>query len=388
VSRRPKWASLWGSRQKSFSATDAPEHIAYGYATALAVVSICTAVSLAGEGVLDVADRVLLFPLGVLVVSARFGIGPGIFAAVSGIVVFDYLFVPPTLTFAVGSKKSALTLGITWTVTMVISVLTDRLRRQAERARRHAELERLRNALLSSMSHDLRGPLTAIVGASTALHNHHLEPIERRALARMVLEEAQRLSGLVGNLLELTRLESGTVRAKGSLQAIDEVIGSALHRLEAKLVGRTVRTDVPEEIPLATFDPVLIEQVLVNLMDNALRYTPEGSSIDVVVRARDPWIVVEIADRGPGVPPGDEEKVFERLHRGERRSDGGVGLGLTICRAIVTAHEGRIWLENRSDGGASVKFTLPADDRGHTDAKALALGELAPERSFSETTRP
>lgn len=388
MSRRPKWPSPWGSREKSFSATDAPERSAYGYAAALAVVSICTAVSLAGEGVLDVADRVLLFPLGVLVVSARFGIGPGIFAAVSGIVVFDYLFVPPTLTLAVGNKKSALTLGITWTVTMVISVLTDRLRRQAERARRHAELERLRNALLSSMSHDLRGPLAAIVGASAALHDDHLQPIERRALSRMVFEEAQRLSGLVGNLLELTRLESGTVRVKGSLQAIDEVIGSALRRLDAKLAGRTVRTDVPEEIPLATFDPVLIEQVLVNLMDNALRYTPEGSPLDVVVRARDRRIVVEVADRGPGVPPGDEEKVFERLHRGERRSDGGVGLGLTICRAIVTAHEGRIWLENRSDGGASVKFTLPADNADHADAGALALGELAAERSFSEITRP
>jgi len=388
VSRRLKWPFPRGSRENSFPATDVPERSAYGYAAALAVVSICTAVSLAGEGVLDVADRVLLFPLGVLLVSARFGIGPGIFAAVTGIVVFDYLFVPPTLTLAVGSKKSAVTLGITWTVTMIIGVLTDRLRRQAERARRHAELERLRNALLSSMSHDLRGPLTAIVGASAALHDDHLEPIERRALSRMVFEEAQRLSGLVGNLLELTRLESGTVRVKGSLQAIDEVIGSALHRLDAKLVGRTVRTDVPEEIPLATFDPVLVEQVLVNLMDNALRYTPQGSPIDVVVRARDRRIVVEIADRGPGVPRGDEEKVFERLHRGERRSDGGVGLGLTICRAIVTAHEGRIWLENRSEGGASVKFTLPADDRAHAEANALARGELAGEGPLSEITRP
>jgi two-component system sensor histidine kinase KdpD len=165
----------------------------------------------------------------------------------------------------------------------------------------------------------------------------------------------------VNNLLELTRLESGQVRAKRVPQAIDETIGAALIRLDQKLQERPVRTEVPEEIPLALFDPVLIEQVLINILENAIRYTPAGSPIDIVARYESSHIVVEIADRGPGVLAGDEKRVFERLYRGSAaKGDGGIGLGLTICQAVVAAHEGRIWLENRKDGGAIVRFTLPA----------------------------
>jgi two-component system sensor histidine kinase KdpD len=145
-------------------------------------------------------------------------------------------------------------------------------------------------------------------------------------------------------------------------QAIDETIGAALCRLERKLAGRPVQTSVPEEIPLAFFDPVLIEQVLINLLENANKYTPAGTPIEVFAQYEGDEIVVAVADRGPGVGAGEEKRVFERLYRGARgdKGDGGIGLGLTICQAIVTAHEGRIWLENREDGGAIVRFSLPA----------------------------
>jgi two-component system sensor histidine kinase KdpD len=246
-------------------------------------------------------------------------------------------------------------------VTAVLSLMTEQLRRQAQQARRQAEVERLRNALLSALSHDLRSPLTTLVGAGAALKEDALDARERRELGRVVAEESMRLSRLVGNLLELTRLESGQVRVKHVPQAIDETIGTAICRLDQKLADRRVFTEVPEEIPLALFDPVLIEQVLINILENAIRYTPPGTPIDVVARYEGAHIVVEVSDRGPGVRVGDEERVFERLYRGSAtQGDGGIGLGLTICQAIIAAHEGRIWLENRKGGGAVVRFTLPA----------------------------
>jgi two-component system sensor histidine kinase KdpD len=315
-----------------------------------------------GARILQVADLIVLFPLGVLVISARFGLGPAVFTAVAGVVAFDFLFIPPTMTLAIREGRNVVTLLVMLGVTAVVSLMTEQLRRQARQARRQAEVERLRNALLSALSHDLRSPLTNLVGAGTALREDALDARERRALAGVVAEEAMRLSRLVGNLLELTRLESGQVRAKCVPQAIDEAIGSALCRLEKKLAGRTVRTEVPEEIPLALFDPVLIEQVLINVLENAIKYTPPGSPIDIVATYENQHIVVEVADRGPGVRAGEERRVFERLYRGggATQGDGGVGLGLAICQAVIAAHEGKIWLENRAQGGAVVRFTLPA----------------------------
>ena len=337
-----------------------------GYLAALAVVALCGAVSVAGAPILQTAAFIMVFPLGVLMVTVRHGVGPAVFTAAGGVLVFDYIFVPPAWAFAIPGVKDGLTLIVMVVVAAVASVLAERLRRQAEKARRHAEVEGLRNALLSALSHDLRTPLTALVGASAALCEERLEVGQRRAFTHMVAEEARRLNRLVTNLLDLTRLESGRVRVKQVPQTIDEVIGSALCRLERQLEGRCVRTNVPEHIPMAAFDPVLIEQVIINLVENAMRHAGASSPIEIASRFEVDSILVEVADRGPGVRSGDEERVFEKLYRGPSAvGDGGVGLGLTICRAIVTAHDGRIWLENREGGGAIVRFTLPV--------RALAL---------------
>jgi two-component system, OmpR family, sensor histidine kinase KdpD len=283
----------------------------------------------------------------------------------------------------VPDAKDGLTLVVMIAVAAVATALAEQLRRQVQSARRQAEIEGLRNALLSALSHDLRTPLTALVGASTALHEGHLDPHDRREFSRMVAEEAIRLNRLVANLLDLTRLESGCVSAKPTPQAIEEVIGSALCRLERQLVGRLVRTDVPEHIPLAPFDPVLVEQVLINLLENVIRHTPDGSPIELSVGCDFRQILVEVADRGPGVPEGDEERVFEKLYRATSKGDGGVGLGLTICRAIMSAHSGRIWLENRPGGGAAVRLTLPVRREASSSAR-----EHAPPRSSRETRSP
>jgi len=332
----------------------------FGYVWGALVVLGCVLAAPSAR-VFQVADLVILFPLGVLLIAAQFGVGPAIFTAVTGVLAFDFLFIPPTMSLGIREGRNIVTVIVLLAVTATIGMMTDQLRRQALQAHRHAEVERLRNALLSALSHDLRSPLANLVGAGTALREDALDPRERAELSELVAEEALRLSRLVNNLLELTRLEAGQLRVKPVPQAIDETIGAALIRLDQRLKGRPVRTEVPEEIPLALFDPVLIEQVLVNVLENAIRYTPEGSPIDVVARYEDRHIVVEVSDRGPGVTAGDEKRVFERLYRGNSalQGDGGVGLGLTICRAVVTAHEGKIWLENRPGGGATVRFTLP-----------------------------
>jgi two-component system sensor histidine kinase KdpD len=334
---------------------------ARGYVWGLAVLLACTAVWMLGGSVMHAAESVIVFPLGVLFVAARFGIGPGVCTTVAGVLLYDFLFIPPTWTLAVADRKSMLTLVVMLAVAITAAVLAEQLRRREDEARRQTDVERLRNALLSALSHDLKAPLTALVGASTLLSGDSIEEKERKVFARMVADEATRLDRLVGTLLELTRLES--VHANRTPQAIDEVIGAAVCRLEGPLRDRAVHTDVPESIPLVACDPVLVHQVILNLLENVLRYTPAGSPVDIAARREGDSLLVEVADHGPGVPPGDEARVFERLYRGGARAkdDGGIGLGLTICRAIVVAHGGRIWLQNRPAGGALVRFTLPLD---------------------------
>jgi len=239
-----------------------------------------------------------------------------------------------------------------------------RLAEEAQRAQVDVETERLRNALLSSVSHDLRTPLAAITGAASTLieDDDGLPAATRHELTEMIYEEAERLNRLVRNLLDMTRIQAGVVRVAREWHPVEELIGAALSRLEPRLRGRQVTTHLPDELPLVPLDGVLIEQVLVNLVENAIKYAPEGV-IEMSAWEEDSAVTVEVADRGPGIPPGEEERVFDKFHRVEAQGHaGGVGLGLTVCRGIVTAHGGRIWAENRPGGGAAFRFTLPLGD--------------------------
>jgi two-component system sensor histidine kinase KdpD len=231
--------------------------------------------------------------------------------------------------------------------------------KDAQRAQVQVETERLRSSLLSAVSHDLKTPLTAILSAARTLSKNQAGD-GTGSLLFTVVEEAERLDGLVTNVLALTRLESGTVEIHKRDEAIDEVIGSALRRLSERLRGRPVHTDVPVETPLVPMDPMLIEQVAINLLENAIKYTPATAPIDIRAYREGLAVKVEFDDRGHGIPFDEREKVFEKFYRGRGvAGDGGMGLGLTICRAIITAHGGRIAIHDRAGGGASVQFTLP-----------------------------
>ena len=243
-----------------------------------------------------------------------------------------------------------------------------RLADEAQQARVAVEAERLRSTLLSSVSHDLRTPLATITGAaSSLLQDASLGDDSRRELQEAIYEEAVRLNRLVTNLLDMTRLESGSLQLNRDWHSVEELVGSALARLEPGLTDRTVRVSIPADLPLVPVDGVLVEQALVNLLENALKYTDPPGAIEVTARRQDDSIVVEVADEGPGLPAGAEERVFEKFYRAGS-AQRGFGLGLPICRAIVTAHDGRIWAERREPRGT--RFLLHAAPGGDPSPRA------------------
>ncbi|HTR21508.1 MAG TPA: sensor histidine kinase KdpD [Gemmatimonadales bacterium] len=237
------------------------------------------------------------------------------------------------------------------------AMLADR----AQQEQVEVEAERLRTSLLSSLSHDLRTPLGAITGAASSL----LEPegpkseAARRDLLQSILDESQRMNRLIGNLLDMIRVESGALQVQKEWQPLEEPVGVALIRLEDRLRDHPVTVRLPPDL-LVPVDGVLIEQVFLNLLENAVKYTPPGTPVEIAASVEGSVVRVEVADRGPGLPAGEEARVFDKFYRGAGAPPGGgVGLGLTICRGIIAAHGGRIWAENRPEGGAVFRFTLP-----------------------------
>ncbi len=236
----------------------------------------------------------------------------------------------------------------------------EELSRQARAAQVEIEAERLRNILLSSVSHDLRTPLTVIAGsASTLLENPGLDKATRAELAHNIYEEARRLDRLVHNLLEMSRLESGRVELHPDWHDLEEVLGSALHQLETRLQGRPLVLELDPDLPLVQVDAILLERVLINLLDNALKYSPGDRPITLKAHRSRGEVVVEVADHGPGLPPGAEARVFDKFYQAAPGTHRGVGLGLSICRSIVEMHGGRMEAANRPEGGAVFRFTLP-----------------------------
>ena len=247
---------------------------------------------------------------------------------------------------------------------IALAIERDQLAHEAQQILAQAEAEKLRSSLLSSVSHDLRTPLAAIAGASSSLlEPGKLSEATRRELLETVYEESDRLSRLVENLLHMTRIESKQMEVTKQWQPLEEVVGSALGRLKSQLADRKVNTDLPADLPLVPIDGLLIEQVLINLIDNAAKYSLSDTPIEIRAHADKHHVTVEVLDRGPGLPPGDTSRLFDKFQRGETLPAGtrGAGLGLAICRAIIQAHGGDIRAENRSNGGARFAFTIPIE---------------------------
>ena len=247
---------------------------------------------------------------------------------------------------------------------IALAVERDLLALEAHQGQVRMEADQLRSSLLSSVSHDLRTPLAAMAGAAGSLLDaaNSLDETTRRELLQMIVDESHQLSRLVDNLLDMTRLESGAMPVQRQWQVLEELIGSAIARLRRLLGSRQVHVSIPAGFPLMYLDGLLFEQVLINLLENAARYTPESSTITITARSSPDSITLSIADNGPGIPSGSERSIFGKFVRGPMTSaDGrrGVGLGLAICRSIVEAHDGRIEAKNRAEGGAEFIITLP-----------------------------
>ncbi len=234
------------------------------------------------------------------------------------------------------------------------------LSEENEKARVQVKTEQLKNSLLSSISHDLRTPLATITGAASGIlaANDSMNVQACTDLAREIYDESIRLNKLVSNLLDMTTLESGTLVLHKEPHPVDELVGAALNCMEERMGGLDVHTNVSSDLPMVLIDAVLIQQVFLNLLENAAKYAP--GEIEVAAVSRDEEIEFSIADRGPGVSDELKSKVFEKFFRANKDGASGAGLGLAICSGIIEAHEGKIWVEDRPGGGAIFKFTLPS----------------------------
>jgi len=475
---------------------------------------LATATSWTVFGPQQLADVVMIYLLGIVLVSLRFGYGPSLFAAVLSVLCFDFFFIPPFYTFAIHDLSHIVTFGVMCLVALVISGLTERVRAQADAADRREqrtaalyalsrelpaakriqdiadiaarhlldalglqatlfvpnadrsqvaallpsdtvppmaetgaeaaqsvweserpagfgttafpslletylplrasrgrvavlsvrgdgggapsgpesseylaafanqiasaiertelaseaqvaqlrmETEQMRSSLLSSVSHDLRTPLAVVTGAASSLLEDQIDSGTRRELTETILQEAQRLNRLVRNLLDMTRIEAGAVRINREWQPLEEVTGAALTRVEEALAGRPVLTEVGSDLPLVPLDAVLVQQLFVNLLENAIKYTPSESPIEIRARTELGGVEVVVADHGPGIPVGEEERVFDKFYRASGVGGSGVGLGLAICKGIAMAHSGRIFALNRAGGGAEFHLFLPVE---------------------------
>ncbi|HIJ86112.1 MAG TPA: sensor histidine kinase KdpD [Desulfuromonadales bacterium] len=238
--------------------------------------------------------------------------------------------------------------------------------RQAEQAQILQARENLERALLNSISHDLRTPLSTVTGVLTSLKEEgaHLGESARQELLDTACSEAERLNRFVGNLLDMTRIEAGAVKLNLERCDVQELVGCALAVLETRGDTRKVSFKMLPILPLVPMDLVLMIQVLVNLLENSLKYSPPGSPIEIIATSDLSWLMLEVADRGPGVPEHDLKRVFDKFYRIPiPEGAGGTGLGLSICKGIVEAHGGRIAAENRSGGGLSIVIRLPLE--GH-----------------------
>ncbi len=237
-----------------------------------------------------------------------------------------------------------------------------RLRNESLQIELLRRTDALRAALLSSVSHDLRTPLSSIKAAASSLLQEDIQWDEeaRRSFALAIEHEADRLNRLVGNLLDMSRIEGGALKPEKEWYPVDELIHDVVGHMQPLLRDRTVETKLPEDLPPVELDYLQMDQVLTNLLENAIRYTPPESPIEVSAQVEGGDMMISVADRGPGVPVIDLERIFDKFYRvlGTQRTTGS-GLGLAVCKGLVEAHGGRIWAENREGGGAVFRFTLP-----------------------------
>ena len=253
---------------------------------------------------------------------------------------------------------------------------------QEQQAREEAQLQATRNALLAAISHDYRTPLATIMSAASAIQEQgdRMDSKQRELLAAGIVEESERLARLTDNTLQLARLDAPSVRLRCDWESAEEIVGAVLRRARRRPEGTRVRAWVEPELPLLWCDAILVSQLLENLVDNALKYSPVDSVVELHATLDGESFVLAVSDRGPGIAPAWQDKVFEVFHRGDTehtavQGNRGAGVGLAVCRAIARAHRGEVLLRPRSEGGCLFEFRLPLRGEGQTPQSAPTVKE-------------
>ena len=319
--------------------------------------------------------NVALFYILALVIIARWtvGYGYGIVCTLFSVIAINYLFTYPYYKLNFTLTGYPITFLLMSGITLILCTMTSHMTIQsemiAEREKRlaEAEMEKMRANLLRAISHDLRTPLTAISGNAGILMENAsvLDAAKRRQLYTSIYDDSMWLINLVENLLSITRMEGGTMQLNMEGELLEEVIGEAMRHINRKASEHTLSVTQEGDFLLARMDSRLIIQVIINLVDNAIKYTPPGSHIQVRAFRRGDFAVVEIADDGPGIPDSAKERVFDMFYTASNKpadSKRGMGLGLALCRSIVTAHGGQITVSDRIPHGCVFQFTLPIEE--------------------------
>jgi K+-sensing histidine kinase KdpD len=306
---------------------------------------------------------ILLYLVPVILAASRWGRRPAILACLVPVLGHDVLFVEPYGTLTIASPDEALGLVLLLFTALTTGQLADSARRGAEATRAAAAAQRqdeLKTALLRAVSHDLRTPLASIKASVSGLRQPGADysDDDRAELLAEIEEEADRLDRLVSNLLDASRLEAGVLKPRPQAQDLGELIGAVLRRLQPLLDGREVAVEIPDGLPLVACDYAQLDQVVTNLVENAVLHTPAGGSIRLGAARRDGSVEVEVVDQGPGIRAADRERIFRPFERGPTRARGS-GLGLTIARGLAEANGGRLWVEAAVGGGARFVVSLP-----------------------------
>jgi two-component system sensor histidine kinase KdpD len=330
----------------------------YPYLISVGLVFIMT---LFGEFVkrkLEPTNIVMFYLLAVVIAAIRWGQGPAIVTSILSVLAFDFFLVPPYLTLSVTDFQYIFTFIAFLVVGVVISALATKTREQVIQRQK----EKLQTALFNSISHDLRTPLSSVTGSLSALLDNDagLDDVTRKELLETAFIESDRLNQLVGNLLDMTRMEAGALKINRKACELRDVLGVTLEQLKENIGTRNIRIDIPKDFPEISIDFLFMMKVFFNLIDNALKYSPADTPIDIKAAAFKDKVKIEIKDQGIGIPKGDLKHIFEKFYRVARPQQVmGTGLGLSICKGIIEAHGGEISAENNFDRGVTFIITLP-----------------------------
>ncbi len=321
----------------------------------------------------------LILLLVVSMVAMLYRLGPVILAATASALIWDFFFIPPTFTFTVGSIEDSLFLLMYFVIAIISGVSTSRFRQLEKKETERIEQEnaiKLYNTLFNSLSHELQTPLATIIGATDTIKETTLSPVQREQLIASISEAALRLTAQVDGLLNISRLEAGFLQTKPDWTDLNELIYNPVNQISIE--PNRIVINIPENAPLVKLDQHLIEQVIYNLVNNAVLHTPVETTIKITAEIDPSYfgeidnsgvhqesitnkLVIAISDNGPGFPPADRLKAFDKFYRLENSSHKGNGLGLSIAKGFVEAHGGTIVLVDSIEGGAEFRISIPLE---------------------------